>query len=89
MHFCATKNTKCIPSLEHTVFKNVSEFLAETQTHLLPRSTNNLQKENEDLGDVDVEGKRSKDILIFGDGVLPVPNQKLCVVGQELHSGKI
>lgn len=69
----------------YCVFTKVCEFLAERQMCLLPRRTNNLQKENEDLDDVDVEGKSSKDILIFGDGVLPVPYQKLRVVGQELH----
>lgn len=88
VHFCATNTRKYQrhPFLgAYCVFANVFEFLAEIQTYLLPRSTNNLQKENKDLDDVDVEGKSSKDILIFGDGVLPVPYQKLCVVGQELH----
>lgn len=71
------------------MFLQTCEFSAETRARLLPRRTDNLQKENEDLDDVDVEGQSSKDILIFGDGVLPVPDQKLCVVGQELHSREI
>lgn len=70
-------------------FTNVFEFWAELQRSLLPRGPNNLQKENEDLDDVDVEGKGSKHVLIFRDGVLPVSYQKLCVVGQELHSRNI
>lgn len=85
VHFCAT-NTQRHPFLgAYRVFTSVFEFLTEIQTYLLPRGTNNLQKENKDLDDVDIEGKSSKDILIFGDGVLPVSYQKLCVVGQELH----
>lgn len=96
VHFCATNTRKhqrhhflgayCAVTKVFEFWMFVS---AEIHTHLLPRGTNDLQKENEDLDDVDVEGKSSKDILIFGDGVLPVPYQKLCVVGQELHSRNI
>lgn len=87
-------NSKCTPSLVHSVvflffFLNVFTFWAELQWSLLPCGPNNLQKENEDLDDVDVEGKGSKHVLIFRDRVLPVSYQKLCVVGQELHSENI
>lgn len=76
------ENTKCIPSLLW-FYRYI--WILSRNTYLLPCGTNNLQKENKDLDNVDVEGKSRKDIFIFGDGVLPVPYQKLCVVGQELH----
>lgn len=52
---------------------------------LLGRRADNLQKEKEDLDDVDVEGERSEHILLGTDGVLPVSYQKLRVVCQELR----
>lgn len=53
--------------------------------HLFGRSADNLQKENEDLDDVDVDGERGEHVLLRSDGVLPVPYQQLRVVRQELQ----
>lgn len=40
---------------------------------LFSRSADNLQQEKEDLDNVDIDGERSKHVLLWADGVLPVP----------------
>lgn len=44
----------------------------------------NLQQGQEDLHDVGIDGESTKHVLLRADGVLPVPDQKLRVVRQEL-----
>ena len=71
------------------VFKSTVPFCTrepELPVGLLARGADDLQQEEEDLDDVDVEGERSKHILIGTDGVLPVSYQKLRVVCQELQN---
>lgn len=58
------------------------------RVQLFGRSADNLQQEEEDLDDVDVEGERCEHVLLWTDGVLPVPQQQLCVVRQELRDKK-
>lgn len=50
-------------------------------------SSDNLQEEEEDLDDVDVDGERSEHVLLWADGVLPVPDEQLCVISQEQGEG--
>lgn len=48
--------------------------------------TDNLEQEEEDLNDVDVDVKCGKHVFLRTDGVLPVTEEELRVVGQELRS---
>lgn len=47
-------------------------------------SADDLQQEEENLDDVDVDGESGEYVLLRTDGVLPVPEQELRVVRQEL-----
>lgn len=51
-----------------------------TLVDLFGGSTDNLQQEKEDLYDVNINGERSEHVLLWTDGVFPVPYQQLCVV---------
>lgn len=50
--------------------------------------THNLQDEGEDVDNVCVDGEGTKNVLLRAQRVLPVPQQKLGVVGKELGGGE-
>lgn len=78
------KSTECC--FEGTRLHSVDPDWSRTpRVRSFGRSTNDLQQEEEDLNDVDVEGERCKHVLLRADGVLPVPQQQLSVVRQELR----
>lgn len=60
------------------------ELVSCLQEDLFGRA-DNLQQSQEDLHDVGIDGKSAEHILLGADGVLPVSDQKLCVVCQELE----
>lgn len=47
-----------------------------------------LKDEEEDVNDVDVEGKGSIDVLLWADGQLPIPDEELSVVHQKLKEDR-
>lgn len=62
-------------------------FLGADQGDSFSRGPNDLQKEEEDLDNVHVDGERTEDVLLRADGVLAIPNEKLRVVGQKQGKG--
>lgn len=48
--------------------------------NLICRSSADLEDEEEDVNDVNVEGERPVDVLLWTDCQLPVSNKKLGVV---------
>lgn len=58
---------------------------AQKRSKLLSlRKSDNLQEEEEDLDNVHIKGEGSKHILLWADGVLPVPDEQLSMIGQKL-----
>lgn len=59
----------------------------EVQRPLLSlSSSDDLQEEKENLNDVDVDGESGEHVLLRIYRVLPVPDKKLRVIGQELDT---
>lgn len=43
-----------------------------------------MQEEDEDLDNVHIKGEGGKHVLLWADGVLPVPDEQLSMIGQKL-----